>query len=556
MTTRNYDMSTLPKPSATKLRGGYYTPSSVAEWLTKWAIRSGSDCVLEPSCGDGVFLTAAVKAIKNKNSQQKKRPIQITAIEIIKEEADKARALAPEWATVINDDFFKWLDNHIKEPQFDVVLGNPPFIRYQNFPEPSRSIAMSILQAQGMRPNRLTNIWAPFVLGAMLTLREGGRLAMVIPAEVMQVAYAGQLRQRLVDSFRRITIYACNEMFFENAEQEVVLLLAEGKIAPDPQNKCNITLVAKDSVNELLKTDPGNDKHRPKPKYVQHDTEKWLKYFLDADEIDFMRALRRHKDVTTLSEHGTVNVGVVTGNNGFFVLDQQQVDSFDVSAFVVPLIGRSAQLRGAVLRDQEMNVMAQEGKPVFLLHLASHSLSAFTPGLQRMIAEGEERGAHRGYKCSIRNPWYNVPAVWQPDCFLFRQIYDFPRVVLNEAEATSTDTIHRVRCQTSAAKLASNIYTHMTAASAEIEGRSYGGGVLELEPTEAEHLLVPRTLDGAMPVDEADQLIRNGRLTDVLEYNDTAVLRDSLGLSSSECLMLKQIWTKMRDRRISRCKTK
>lgn len=42
-----------------KLRGGYYTSSEVASWLCSWAIRSPTDKVLEPSCGDGAFLDAA-----------------------------------------------------------------------------------------------------------------------------------------------------------------------------------------------------------------------------------------------------------------------------------------------------------------------------------------------------------------------------------------------------------------------------------------------------------------------------------------------------------------
>ena len=84
-----------------------------------------------------------------------------------------------------------------------------------------------------------------------------------------------------------------------------------------------------------------------------------------------------------------------------------------------------------------------------------------------------------------------MPSVWEPHGFLFRQVYDFPRMVLNEAGATSTDTIHRVHCMAQPEQVVTNTYTYLTAASAEIEGRSYGGGVLELEPTEAERLLMP-----------------------------------------------------------------
>ena len=102
-----------------------------------------------------------------------------------------------------------------------------------------------------------------------------------------------------------------------------------------------------------------------------------------------------------------------------------------------------------------------------------------------------------------------------PSCFFFRQIYDFPRLVLNECNATSTDTIHRMKSKGPPELIVASIYTHLTAASAEIEGRSYGGGVLELEPTEAEKLLVPAVLDGGLSVEECDRLIRAGRLAEV-----------------------------------------
>ena len=36
-----------------KLRGGYYTPDKISEFIAEWAIRNASDSVLEPSCGDG-----------------------------------------------------------------------------------------------------------------------------------------------------------------------------------------------------------------------------------------------------------------------------------------------------------------------------------------------------------------------------------------------------------------------------------------------------------------------------------------------------------------------
>lgn len=535
-----------------KLRGGYYTPEVVARWLAKWAIQSPEDHVLEPSCGDGAFLAATVQTMNEFGPASENA--RLLGIEVFDKEAAKARgkiAGAP-FATVETADFFEWVTRNRSE-KFEAVVGNPPFIRYQNFPEPCRSMAMEIMKLSGLKPNKLTNIWVPFVVACIAMLREGGRMGMVLPAELLQVTYAAQLRQHLADSFRRITIYACNEMFFEGAQQEVVLLAAEGKLpAANPQNRCNISLLETNSIAELLDIQPRTVNLGKRPKLVQHDSEKWLKYFLSSREIGFMRSLREHPKVGTLGEYATVDVGVVTGKNDFFVLGSETVRAYELRNFVVPLVGRSSQLSGAVLWERELIELSKNGSKVHLLHLSPHEGKGLPPNLRKLISEGEKRGDNEGYKCRIRNPWYNVPAVWQPDCFLFRQIYDFPRVVVNCAKATSTDTIHRMRCLENPERVASNLYTHLTAASAEVEGRSYGGGVLELEPTEAERLLVPRRMNGAMPIAEIDRLVRQGQLSDVLDTNDRVVLHESLGLSRAECTLLKGIWTRMRDRRSAR----
>lgn len=542
--------SNLASASVNKLRGGYYTPQSVAQWLADWAIRTGRDRVLEPSSGDGVFLSAAISTLRGFGGPVGAR--QVTGIELEPREAESALQRVAGLGDVLAADFFGWLAGQ-ELAAFDVVLGNPPFIRYQHFPEPSRTRAMRFMERQGLRPNRLTNIWVPFVVAGSALLREGGRLGMVLPAELLQVSYAAQLRQYLAESFRQITILACNQMFFAGAEQEVVLVAADGKLRrSEAQNRCAVSLIEANSLSEILDRPSLTKAAEASGKFVEHGSEKWLKYFLDVREIDFMRTLRNHPHVTTLADHASVDVGVVTGRNEFFVLTGAEVRAFGLEEFIVPLVGRSAQLRGAMLRAREHDELARSGHRVHLLHLTGHCDRQFPAGLRSYIKSAEARGYHKGFKCRIRHPWYRVPSVWEPDCFLFRQIYDFPRIVLNRARATSTDTIHRVRCVGNPARFASNLYTHLTAASAEIEGRSYGGGVLELEPTEAERLLVPKKLNGAVPLAEADSLIREGRLSDVLEQNDRAVLVDALGLSQRECNLLRKVWAKMRDRRRSR----
>ena len=543
-----------------KLRGGYYTPAAVANWLSHWAIRQPSDTILEPSCGDGVFLRAAANRLSALGCTSSEYGQLITGVELLPSEAERSTQLFtiahPQAAppTIFPADFFRWLVFNL-DARFTVALGNPPFIRYQNFPEPSRTIAMQMLRQQGLKPNKLTNIWVPFIVAATSRLQPGGRLAMVIPAELLQVSYASQLRLFLVDRFRRIEVVTCNEMFFKNAEQEVVLLLAEGKLArPSSTNQCHINMTEFATLDALLKSDPGSKPEAQK--IIQHENEKWLKYFLSAREIDFMRQVRLAPAVVSLNSHAEVDVGIVTGENAFFVLTKDQVRDNGLKGYLKPLIGRSAQLQGAQLTRTDLAQLVRENSRTFLLYIPPTANGGLSPSLDKYISRGERDKINKGYKCSIRNPWYSVPSVWVPNAFLFRQIYDFPRAVLNLTRATSTDTIHRMTCREKPEAVVASIYTHLTAASAEIEGRSYGGGVLELEPTEAEKLLLPRTLGIGLPLGEIDALVRAGRLPDALQQNDRKILMDNIGLTSAECTILREIWAKMRERRRARSRRK
>ena len=73
-----------------KLRGGYYTPTSIAEFICSWAIQDKKDVVLEPSCGDGNFIEASIKRFNELGVKGKDLYGRIKGIELIPDEAEKA----------------------------------------------------------------------------------------------------------------------------------------------------------------------------------------------------------------------------------------------------------------------------------------------------------------------------------------------------------------------------------------------------------------------------------------------------------------------------------
>jgi len=92
----------------------------------------------------------------------------------------------------------------------------------------------------------------------------------------------------------------------------------------------------------------------------------------------------------------------------------------------------------------------------------------------------------------------------------------------------------RLRTGASDRVIAAAFLNSLTFAFSEVIGRSYGGGVLELEPNEAEKLPLP--LIGADELDIAaiDRLLREGNISAVLDITDSVLLKRGLGLCTEE----------------------
>lgn len=540
--------------SEQKLRGGYYTPESIAMFLSAWAVRSANDRVLEPSCGDGAFVGAIVAALQAKKASPLLISGQVSAIEFNAEEAEKARTKlrqlgVPGARNVVHSgDFFAWCKTNNRN-RFDAVVGNPPFIRYQNFPNESREAAFDLMRSAGLKPNGLTNAWVPFVCIATTLLNDTGRLAMVIPSELLQVSYSAELRRFLADSFQKVTIFTFRELLFKGAQQEVVLFCGERSSA----DASGIEVVELTNAEEL-------DEHRPRVvprsayKSMNHSTEKWTQYFLSKREISLLRAMRKNVNLTRLGDVASVDVGVVTGLNEFFVLTEDERGQRRLNDYTQPIVTRSAHLRGLLFGESDFRAQIAQKARAHLLRLTAHTAESLPKAARAYVHEGEQKGFNLGFKCRNRSPWWSLPSPWVPDGFMLRQIHAYPKIAINQAGATSTDTIHRVRALngTSITTIAAAFLNSLTFAFSEVLGRSYGGGVLELEPTEAENLPVPLLGASSLDFAELNQLVLSDRVEDALDKTDRVLLRDGLGLSVSDARSLRGIWQKLSERRHGR----
>lgn len=542
-------MNFIENESAQKLRGGYYTPDDLASFLCRWV--KGTEPrpkrVLEPSCGDGAFLEAMGRVRGFARAS-------VVGFELDPAEAAKAAARARRaglaQARVEEGDFLAWaldrLDDSslFQEAPFDAVVGNPPFVRYQYLPAPFQKRAEEIFRRLGLPFTKHTNAWVPFVLASMALLRPGGRLAMVVPSEIIHVTHAQSLRSYLGRVCRRLLVIDPEELWFPGTLQGTVLLLAEKRVTDaGPAEGVAIRPVR---GREFLARDPEETFRTQRPVAGATLTGKWTRALLGEADRNLVDALAGHAEVHRFDALAKVDVGIVTGANKYFLVTDETVERHNLRQWAYPMFGRSEHCPGVLYDERQHRENARDGNPTNFLWLREGKKDA---ALHAYVRLGETQQLHTRYKCRVRSPWYTVPSVYATEIGMLKRAHHSPRLILNRMGAYTTDTAYRIRARDiDAEKLVASFVNPLTALSAELEGRHYGGGVLELIPSEIERLLIPFPARFRANLPALDESIRTRDAAEMLGLQGRAVL-GALGLARADQARLLAAWSFLRNRR-------
>jgi len=528
-----------------KLRGGYYTPLDLASFIARWVSDIKPDKILEPSCGDGAFFQAMADVGGFQTAA-------ITGFELDDAEAIKAARRAKDLglhhATVRPEDFLGWAIRNMAKggERFDAIVGNPPFVRYQFLPPEFQVRAATIFDELGLKFTKHTNAWVSFILASMSLLRPGGRLAMVVPAEIIHVTHAQSLRSYLGKECRRLVIIDPEELWFDGTLQGAVILMAE-KRSSSKQKAEGLGMVPVRG-REFLRRSPAELFAEPQSINGKTVAGKWTRALLDLETRELFDELEGHSEIHRFDDIARVDVGIVTGANKFFLVSDDTVKAYGLSKYAHPMFGRSEHCPGIIYDERQHAANAEKGSPTNFLWFDDAPNKMASRALQ-YIEMGEKEDLHTRYKCRIRAPWFKVPSVYSTEVGMLKRCHDTPRLILNKLGAYTTDTAYRIRTREGEGeRLVGCFINPLTALSAELEGRHYGGGVLELIPSEIERLLIPlpRNVDISLP--ELDASIRNRPAHETLELQGKKVL-GPLGISKAKQASALEGWRKLRDRR-------
>jgi adenine-specific DNA-methyltransferase len=544
-------------PELRKQRGAFFTPAAIADFLAEWAVDEDPHArILDPSCGDGIFLRAAARELARAKTPQPALAEQIFGVDLHRPSLRQAKKLLQAEgldARLIEDDFFNLstpAQLGCQLPEMDAVIGNPPFIRYQEHIGEARRRSAQAALAQGVRLSGLASSWAALLVHACAFLKPEGRLAMVMPTELLTVHYAEPVRRWLRRRFAAVYLVMFDRLQFEDALEKVVLVVARGS------GGCDAFSLFEVADAENLPRLHAFDHFNVTPAAEG----KWTDILLPLHQRQLFKRVIGD-GFTPLKSYGSPELGTVTGANDFFALSEATRQEYGIAEGYLRRISPpgTKHLKGLSFTSGDWTALHADGERVWLL---CPDADDDPKPLSRYLARGERDGVPDTYKCSIRTPWYRPPVVSAPDLFFTYMSHRYPRLVANIAGVTFLNSMHGVRLRPGTPRQAKSALpllamNSVTMLGAEVFGRFYGGGILKMEPREAATLPMPRPdiLAKAWEVlkDERahlDRQLRNGLWTTVARRVDEVLLSETLRLSADDISELHAATESLRARRL------
>ncbi|HWX39847.1 MAG TPA: N-6 DNA methylase [Blastocatellia bacterium] len=245
--------------------GRHYTPDHVARLLAAFAVRSPSDLVLDPSCGDGRLLAETLKlkvALKANQADGKaangqsmpSSDLAAPSRELfgIDRDAAAVQLAAATGANVACADFFdlspgqRFNENAVIPAELDAIIGNPPYIRQEvmgasdkqrialRLARPPDSMGRGVTGKAGTagiywpRWSGRSDIYIYFFAHSASFLRSGGRLVFITASSWLDVGYGVPLQQFFLNNFRIVAVIeSAVESFFEDASVNTAITVLE-----------------------------------------------------------------------------------------------------------------------------------------------------------------------------------------------------------------------------------------------------------------------------------------------------------------------------------------
>ncbi|TNC81499.1 MAG: hypothetical protein C9356_09220 [Oleiphilus sp.] len=513
-----------PNLKTRKTLGAYYTPDNLCDLLTRFAIQSKSDEILEPSFGGCGLLRSSYARLKNLGHPKPANrvygcDIDHHAFDILGKELLLQTKTLPN-RNYIHSDFLS-PDLRFDGKKFNAIVGNPPYIGYGSLSSYQRDWGRKIVQDLAIRDSRYAGSWFYFVLKSLTMLAPNGRVAFVLPYALINADYARHLRQIISGSFSESTIYALNEKLFltQGTKERVVLLLAKdwrGFAESERQINTKYLNSVEEIEQDLNKSCFG--------RISIVDSELSSNVFdnrIGYEGAEALAILDRNNCSIELGSILRVKIGLVAGNSNFFTFNRKRLSEVGLSAdrHCVPILRSLKGFQGICYGWKEFRDEVNKNADCYLLDFKQEFLNE--GAYQEYLSTMSNQDIERNQTFAKRPLWYKVSDDNVPDVFLAYMNIHGPRLIVNQGNYECLNNIHRGYFKSRYSKkqtklVAISLLTSYTQIVAELTSKQYGSKSLKLEPSTYTSLpiLLPDESDDSSVTKQfnlVNRLLKSGR---------------------------------------------
>lgn len=512
----------------------------VADLLLGFCMRRPSDRIMDPSCGQGLFLDRVFRWKRYLSSRPSDlAPDGLWGVESDPDAADVARIAVPQ-ARVLAQNFFT-LDPD-QTDLFDAIIGSPPLVGADSFGrlnrEAGRQLELGLksdtwegheVKRQRLLPRDLwgqmdarSGLHAYYFLHSARFLRESGRIGFVVPNGWLDAAHGQKLKRFLLDQFRIIAMVESDaERFFESGDKKSCLLVLEKCSGPMRRASNMVRLIRlKQPLSQLI---PGDSNDRQRPAFLEQlitrllpgqsrQTDAYEVRVVPQNELSAdskwglaLRAPGAYRErlnrggLSPLKSWAAIRRGFTTGANSFFYLSEADISKW----------GIEAEFRRPVLKSM---------RGLDLLQLAPdacrHQLLLIPPtadlrgsGAAKYIAWGESQGYHLRRTCAERHLWYSLTEHGQAQLVLPKGIWRRHFVSALAEDMLIDQQLYGITLSDGVSPLAAAALLNSSwfALQCELNGRvNFADGVLWLAAYEIGQIQLPDPR--RLSADQIDQL--------------------------------------------------
>ena len=427
-------------------------------------------------------------------------------------------------------DFFdpEWMFGIVEG--FDVVIGNPPYVRQEKIKDLKPTLKKRYTCYTGA-----ADLYVYFYERGLQLLSASGIHTFICSNSWLDVNYGAPLQKHLLDSTAGAVIcHSEASREFESADINTIVSVIQNGTPDEDSHILFLTFETfigdPDVDNRRERTRTYTELKREGTRDDKYAGDKWGGKYLRAPDI-YWTILEKGKDkLVRLGDIAEVRRGFTTGANEFFYFDAERIQEWGIeSEFLKPVIKSPRECKSIRVDPSELKFK------LFMCH-ADKAVLAGTAALE-YIAWGESQGFHQRPSCKSRAQWWDLGKRQIPSLSFNYLISSTARTLYARDGCYTSDNFQEVHTDSDltlplCASLNSSLFQLMV----NMAGRSnFGGGLLKIQTYEVSELLCldPKTFafeDAAIFTSSSWEMLKPSDDRRALD----AIIFDALNLTQGE----------------------